>query len=214
MAVLKYFDGSDWEPVVSALQGPTGPTGAASTITGPTGATGPTGSDASSGLVLINTTSFSGVTAVSFPDNTFTSTYDRYLVLWFLTTVTSGIREIGMRLRSGGSDLSSAGSYNYRTTGVNGAGSTVNTDATTTYMRMVYSETTDKTMGNIYLPRTTSEVSKKIFGDADGKDSGGNNLRVMYGANVTATTAYDSMSLINFGSTNMSGTMSAYGYAK
>jgi hypothetical protein len=27
MAVLKYYDGSDWEPVVSALQGPTGPTG-------------------------------------------------------------------------------------------------------------------------------------------------------------------------------------------
>jgi hypothetical protein len=43
MAVLKYYDGSDWEPVVSALQGPTGPTGAASTITGPTGATGATG---------------------------------------------------------------------------------------------------------------------------------------------------------------------------
>jgi hypothetical protein len=41
MAVLKYFDGTDWEPVVSALQGPTGPsiTGA----TGPTGTTGATG---------------------------------------------------------------------------------------------------------------------------------------------------------------------------
>jgi hypothetical protein len=40
MAVLKYYDGSDWEPVVSALQGPTGPTGAASTTAGPTGPTG------------------------------------------------------------------------------------------------------------------------------------------------------------------------------
>jgi len=29
MPVLKYYDGSDWEPVVSALQGPTGPTGVA-----------------------------------------------------------------------------------------------------------------------------------------------------------------------------------------
>ena len=29
MAVLKYHDGTDWEPVVSALQGPTGPTGVA-----------------------------------------------------------------------------------------------------------------------------------------------------------------------------------------
>ncbi len=42
MAILKYYDGDSWEPVVSALQGPTGAsiTGA----TGPTGVTGPTGS--------------------------------------------------------------------------------------------------------------------------------------------------------------------------
>jgi hypothetical protein len=40
MAVLKYYDGDSWEPVVSALQGPTGPTGAASTVTGPTGPAG------------------------------------------------------------------------------------------------------------------------------------------------------------------------------
>jgi hypothetical protein len=43
MAVLKYYDGDSWEPVVSALQGPTGPTGAASNVTGPTGVTGPAG---------------------------------------------------------------------------------------------------------------------------------------------------------------------------
>ena len=207
MAVLKYYDGSDWEPVASALVGPTGSAGV-------TGATGPTGSDASSGLTLINTTTFSGVTAVSFPDNTFTSTYDNYLILWYITTVTSSIREIGMRLRSGGSDLAGAGAYAYQTTGVNGAGTTINNDAVTTYMRMVYSETTDKTSGNINLPRTTSEAGKKIFGDAQGKDSGGNNLRVMYGATLSTTTAYDSMSLINFGSTNISGSMSAYGYKK
>ena len=48
MAVLKYYDGDSWEPVVSALQGPTGAsiTGA----TGPTGATGATGSGSSLGL--------------------------------------------------------------------------------------------------------------------------------------------------------------------
>jgi hypothetical protein len=46
MAVLKYFDGTDWEPVVSALQGPSGSTGSA----GPTGPTGPTGSGSSLGV--------------------------------------------------------------------------------------------------------------------------------------------------------------------
>jgi hypothetical protein len=39
MPVLKYYDGSDWEPVASALQGPIGPTGA----TGSAGSTGATG---------------------------------------------------------------------------------------------------------------------------------------------------------------------------
>jgi hypothetical protein len=66
MAVLKYYDGSDWEPVVSALQGPTGPTGAASTITGPTGATGvaiglPTGG--ATGAVLVKTSNADYATA-------------------------------------------------------------------------------------------------------------------------------------------------------
>ena len=37
MAVLKYHDGIGWEPVVSALQGPTGAAGA----TGPTGTAAP-----------------------------------------------------------------------------------------------------------------------------------------------------------------------------
>ena len=46
MAVLKYYDGSDWEPVVSALVGPTGSTG----VTGSTGPTGP-----NPGLTLIKT---------------------------------------------------------------------------------------------------------------------------------------------------------------
>lgn len=43
MAVLKYHDGVGWEPVASALQGPTGAAGA-NGDTGPTGPTGPTGS--------------------------------------------------------------------------------------------------------------------------------------------------------------------------
>ena len=56
MAVLKYYDGSDWEPVVSALQGPTGPIGA-------TGATGvavglPTGGVTGAVLAKTSTTDY------------------------------------------------------------------------------------------------------------------------------------------------------------
>ena len=52
MPVLKYYDGSDWEPVVSALQGSTGPTGADSTVTGPTGPTGVGGGSVADVLML------------------------------------------------------------------------------------------------------------------------------------------------------------------
>jgi hypothetical protein len=65
MAVLKYYDGSNWEPVVSALQGPTGPTGA----TSPTGATGATGvavglpTGGATGTVLVKTSNADYATA-------------------------------------------------------------------------------------------------------------------------------------------------------
>ena len=36
---------------------------------------------ASTGLVLLNTTTFSGVSSISLPADTFTSTYDTYLVI-------------------------------------------------------------------------------------------------------------------------------------
>jgi hypothetical protein len=53
MAVLKYYDGDSWEPVVSALQGPTG-------VTGPTGvATGlPTGGVTGAVLAKTSTTDY------------------------------------------------------------------------------------------------------------------------------------------------------------
>jgi hypothetical protein len=117
MAVLKYYDGSDWEPVVSALQGPTGPTGAASTITGPTGATGPTGSAAASKVVQIvyaSTTTETSSSSSTYADTglsasiTPTSASNKVLVM-----VTHGSNQkdssntsMGMRLFRGATNIS------------------------------------------------------------------------------------------------------------
>jgi hypothetical protein len=103
MAVLKYYDGSDWEPVASALQGPTGAVGV-------TGATGPTGSDASSGLVLISTTSFSAVASQSVND-VFSATYNNYVIFIDATFASAG--NINLRYRVSGSDDSTS-NYNYQ----------------------------------------------------------------------------------------------------
>jgi hypothetical protein len=58
-----------------------------------------------SGLTLINTTSFSAVSSVSFAADTFTSTYDNYKI-FVSYTASSGSPEIYLRLRASGSDTS------------------------------------------------------------------------------------------------------------
>lgn len=59
---------------------------------------------ASSGLTLINTTSFSGVSSQSF-NNVFSATYKNYLIL-LRSSITTGSASSTMRLRVGGSDAS------------------------------------------------------------------------------------------------------------
>ena len=54
------------------------------------------------GMVLLNTTSFSGVATQSLPDNTFTSAYDRYILHVNLTSVTTTDGYLTFKLRAGG----------------------------------------------------------------------------------------------------------------
>ena len=59
------------------------------------------------GMVLLNTTSFSGVSSFSLPANTFSSTYDNYLVSVNFTSSSTTI-SVSCRLRASGSDLTAA----------------------------------------------------------------------------------------------------------
>ena len=77
MAVLKYYDGSDWEPVASALVGPTGATGS-------TGVTGPTGNSGPNKNYLINGSFAVSQRATSFvsgANNDDAYTLDRWYIL-------------------------------------------------------------------------------------------------------------------------------------
>jgi hypothetical protein len=71
------------------------------------------------GLVHINTTSFSAVASQSIND-VFTSTYDKYLVIFDMISV-GGTLDIRLRLRASGSDITGA---NYRVQRLTGEGST------------------------------------------------------------------------------------------
>jgi hypothetical protein len=58
------------------------------------------------GLVLLNTTSFSAVSSVSLPANTFTTTYDSYLLVLDFTVSQSA--ELRFRTRLAGTDATGA----------------------------------------------------------------------------------------------------------
>lgn len=62
--------------------------------------------DSKTGLVLLKTYSFSAVSSLSFDANTFTSTFDNY-VIWFYTTANSNAN-FYLRMRSAGTDATSA----------------------------------------------------------------------------------------------------------
>lgn len=59
----------------------------------------------SSGLTLINSTTFSGATSVAV-DSVFTSTYSNYFIQTNFTSVGSTNQTLGLRLRAGGTDYS------------------------------------------------------------------------------------------------------------
>lgn len=210
MAVLKYYDGSDWEPIASALVGPTGPTG----VTGATGATGATGPTA--GLILLNTTSFSGaVSSVSLPASTFTSDYANYKIIFTFpqTTTASANLTINARLRAASTDDSSSA---YSFNGFQSAGSLTNntglnqTSITTCFVRTGFEERSFISM-EIFNPQLATETGISItsFGD-----NAGTFTNLFLNGLLNTTTVYDSLTFLFSGGTLLGGKISAYGYNK
>ena len=76
-------------------------------------------------LVYITGASFSSVASVSLPDDTFTSTYDNYRIIFNITAASGAITKTSFRLRAAGSD-STAASYFSGSAGVTYTGATAN----------------------------------------------------------------------------------------
>jgi hypothetical protein len=71
----------------------------------PTGLKWATPAASASGLTFITGTTFSAVSSFSLPNNTFTATYDNYLVRFQLTDA-SAASAVTLKLRAGGTDTS------------------------------------------------------------------------------------------------------------
>ena len=158
-----------------------------------------------SGLAKINTTTFSAVSSVSLPTNTFTSTYDSYLINFSVTQSTS--LALNYRLRASGTDASGANynSYsNFVSTIWNGGGN-------------VSSGTSGRVVGDF---DTFMVGTMKIYDVALAKSTkfaiDGNGVERFWfasGGNHTLTTAYDSITFLTSTGT-ITGSITVYGFSK
>lgn len=125
----------------------------------PTGLKWATPTAAASGLTYITGTSFSGVSNVSLPNDTFTSTYTNYLISFTITSAAGAI-DFGIRGRTSGTDLSTS-VYDYA---VNGGktNSTTYTFGGASADRMYVSSMTAGTPSrftmNVFSPQTTDNT--------------------------------------------------------
>jgi hypothetical protein len=154
-----------------------------------------------SGLVLLNTTSFSGVAQASLPTNTFTSTYQNYRVMIYLSARTGTGT---MRLRTSGTDNSTA-NYKYMlgmaasyTSGAFSSG----VSATGTSFDLLVENADWQGYLDIQSPQIANKTVVTGLNASDG------NCRV-YGGIFNTTQVFDSLSLL---ATSITGTMKVYGY--
>jgi hypothetical protein len=165
-------------------------------------------SNGASGLVLLNTTSFSAVSTQSI-NNVFSSTYDNYRVLVSMTGTTND--QANIRWRVAGADAAGA-NYNYARIGIvtsSISGSTTVSDTVCGIGNFANAERSFITMDvfNPFLAATTQYAS--MSNQRQQSDfrlynySGSHNLNTSYtGFTISAATG------------NLTGTISIYGYRK
>jgi hypothetical protein len=164
-------------------------------------------SDDVSGLVLLNTTSFSAVASQSIND-VFSTTYDNYLVIIYGQVVT-GSHDITLRLRVGGADASGSNySYSSFYVAVGASGLDQNSGSATSYASGIRANTTGtinevfisnpfKTSPTNFMARLT-DASNYRFG------GGGHSL----------SNSYTGFTITTPSSTFTSSIISVYGLAK
>jgi hypothetical protein len=164
---------------------------------------------ATNAMTLINTTNFTGVASVSLPADTFTSTYKNYrVILEFANSGSSGTNKF--RFRTSGSDNTTS---NYQEARIYATGATVGSyragnatsfadiSATTTkilcIMDILGSQTATTTLVNGAIHYSIESSSAIEWSN--------------FSASFSLTTSFDSMSVFA-SATNITGTITAYGY--
>lgn len=169
----------------------------------------------SSGLNYITGASFTTATSVSLPDDTFTSTYDNYKIIWRITGGTATTPNITGRLRAAGSDNTNS-SYSNMNVGINnGAGADSVGNTTTSFNYGAAAPDLQRWSLDMDLlgPKTATYTVAiggllALTGTGGGEYSGRNIVQVF-----AANTAFDSFSIIASVASSITGYYKIYGYA-
>ena len=167
-----------------------------------------------SGLTLIRTESFNGVTSVSL-NSVFSSLYDSYKVVITAKSSTDANRTWALRLRNGLSDDSSA-SYNLMAQGIYRNGSLLNTTGTSVTSATIlpnsyYMNEQGFVTFDVINPFLTIRTS--VLGLNAGVDSA-HFFHQSLSAMVATFNSYDGFTVLNSSGNFTDGTVSVYGYRK
>ena len=164
------------------------------------------------GLVFITGATFTSVTSVSLPADTFTATYTNYLIQFYATS-DSGEALITARLRTAGSDNTTS-NYSYAAAGLysNGNIDTVNGNAVSSFgMRTIFTAVPGSHTLTICEPQTAKKTT--VQGMVSGNSSSGAALvtSLAFSGIFNATTSFDSYSFL--ASVAITGSYKVYGYS-
>jgi hypothetical protein len=165
---------------------------------------------AESGLVLLNTTSFTGVSSFSLPANIFSATYENYKILMKMTS--TGNNDLCLRVRAAGTDLTSGTYYSNGKNMANTDGTLVSGSNNAAATFILVGETTDDNsvldvqLFSPFLTRTTYAI-----GTHTNRRTTPRSYYRDFGGLVNNTTSYDSASFVALTGT-MTGTYSVYGF--
>jgi hypothetical protein len=162
------------------------------------------------GLVYVTGASFTTVTSVSLPNNTFTSTYRNYKIVLHITAAASATAAT-MRMRANGTDDSSS-VYRYAAIGYSstGAGYNFNNNLTTSWQILetnIDPQPTAMTIDLIAPQVATQTVATGTFIHSNGSY---NLMTNVWSARFGNTTQFDAASFLFAG--NTSGIYRVYGY--
>jgi hypothetical protein len=160
------------------------------------------------GMVLLNTTSFSAVSSISLPQDTFTSTYDIYRIIFYGTATSSSGTVYSLRLRAAGVDATAA-NYQQMSTGINRSGSADNNaQFGTTSLSIIGVSGSLGFVFDIIGPKATRVTT---LNGAFAVDNSSTYVARNFNALHDLTTSYDSLSIFPAAGT-ITGKVQVYGY--